>query len=56
MSERTAQAHRLLLNPALRRLTTAEIGRRVGLLDPSHFARLCRHWLGDTPGALRRRR
>jgi AraC family transcriptional activator of tynA and feaB len=56
MAERTAQAHRMLLSPALRRLTTAEIGRRVGLLDPSHFARLCRLWLGDTPAALRQRR
>lgn len=55
MAERMACARRMLLSPALSRLTTAEIGRRVGLLDPSHFTRLCRRWLGATPAALRQR-
>lgn len=56
MAERMAYARAMLLSPALNRLTTAEIGRRVGLLDPSHFVRLCRRWLGATPVALRQRR
>lgn len=56
MSLRMAQAQAMLRSPALRRVTTAEIGRRVGLLDPSHFVRLCRQWLGDTPAAIRQRR
>jgi AraC-like DNA-binding protein len=55
MAERMAQAQRMLISPALSRVTTAEIGRRVGLLDPSHFVRLCRQWLGHTPAALRQR-
>jgi AraC family transcriptional regulator, positive regulator of tynA and feaB len=55
MAERMAQAKRMLQSPAMRRLTTAEIGRRVGLLDPSHFVRLCRQQLGNTPAALRQR-
>lgn len=56
MSLRMAQAQAMLRSPALRRVTTAEIGRRVGLLDPSHFVRLCRQWLGDTLAAIRQRR
>ena len=55
IAARMDRAHAMLVSPALSRLTTAEIGRRVGLLDPSHFVRLCRKWLGDTPAALRRR-
>ena len=50
-----AHAQRMLQSPALRRVTTAEIRRRVGLLDPSHFVRLCRQWLGETPASLRQR-
>lgn len=38
------------------RLSVAEIGRRVGLRDASHFIRLCRRHLGATPGLLRRSR
>jgi AraC family transcriptional activator of tynA and feaB len=53
MAERMAAAQRMLALPALRRVSAAEIGRRVGLLDPSHFARLCRRWLGRTPSQLR---
>lgn len=53
MAERMAAARRMLSLPALRRVSAAEIGRRVGLLDPSHFTRLCRRWLGRTPSALR---
>lgn len=53
MAERMSAAQRMLALPALRRVSTAEIGRRVGLLDPSHFARLCRRWLGRTPSQLR---
>ena len=32
----------------------AEIGRRVGLLDASHFVRLFRQHTGLTPGTSRR--
>jgi len=38
------------------RLTIAEIGRRAGFVDPSHFARMCRAHLGHTPVVLRRTR
>jgi AraC-like DNA-binding protein len=54
MQQRMAAAHRLLSDARFDRLTVAEIGRRVGLLDASHFVRQCRQWLGATPGALRR--
>lgn len=56
MHHRLQAARRMLESPAFDRLTTAEIGRRVGLLDPSFFARVCRRTLGHTPAELRARR
>lgn len=53
LAERMRLARQMLANPSLRPLSAAEIGRRVGLLDPSHFARLCRRALGAAPSALR---
>ncbi len=53
LAERMAVARQMLANPALRHIGAAEIGRRVGLLDPSHFSRLCRRWWGRPPSALR---
>ena len=53
---RMAVARRLLSEPRFDRLSVAEIGRRVGLADASHFVRQCRKHLGATPGALRRGR
>jgi AraC family transcriptional regulator, positive regulator of tynA and feaB len=53
MQERMLLAKTMLGNPRLRRVTIAEIGRRVGILDPSHFARLCQRWLGALPSNLR---
>ena len=55
MAERMATARQMLANPALRQVSAAEIGRRVGLLDPSHFSRACRRLLGQKPSALRDR-
>lgn len=49
-------ARRMLGDARFGRLTVGEIGRRVGLLDPSHFVRAFRRHAGHTPGALRRRR
>lgn len=51
--ERLTLARQMLANPALRHVGAGEIGRRVGLTDPSHFARLCRRHLGLPPTALR---
>lgn len=56
MGHRMALAQRMLSCPRFDRLTTAEIGRRCGLLDPSHFARVCRRQLGASPAELRARR
>jgi AraC-like DNA-binding protein len=56
MASRMDSARRLLGDPRFDRLTVAEIGRRVGLLDPSHFVRAFRSATGQTPGALRRQR
>lgn len=55
MAARMEVVRRLLADPRFDRLTIAEIGRRVGLADTSHFVRLCRSQLGGTPGRLRRR-
>jgi len=56
MHHRLQAARRMLESPAFDRLTIAEIGRRVGLLDPSHFTRVSRRALGRTPGELRESR
>lgn len=56
MACRMAVAQRLLADARFDRLTVAEIGRRVGLLDASHFVRTCRSRLGATPAQIRRRR
>jgi AraC-like DNA-binding protein len=49
-------AQRMLRDPRFDRLSVAEVGRRIGLADASHFIRQCRRHLGGTPGALRRKR
>ncbi|HKX42766.1 MAG TPA: AraC family transcriptional regulator, partial [Burkholderiaceae bacterium] len=56
MDQRMDSARRMLADSRFDRLTVAEIGRRVGLLDASHFVRQCRRQLGATPGMLRRSR
>jgi len=56
MRHRVQRARRMLESPAFDRVTTAEVGRRVGLLDPSHFVRVCRRHVGCTPQELRARR
>ena len=56
MQHRIQRARRMLESPAFDRVTTAEIGRRVGLVDPSHFVRVCRRLSGSTPQELRLRR
>lgn len=53
MHHRMLRARRMLESPAFDRVTTGEVGRRVGLLDPSHFVRVCRRWFGCTPQQLR---
>lgn len=49
MQARVNLATRMLESPLFRRLTTAEIGRRAGFSDPSHFARVFRRHSGITP-------
>lgn len=53
---RMAEAQRMLRSPVFGAFTVAAIGARVGLLDSSHFIRLCRRHHGQTPGGLRTRR
>lgn len=53
---RLERARRLLQTPRFDRLSVAEIGRRVGWSDASHFVRQCRRAFGATPAALRRQR
>lgn len=52
MRSRVELATRMLESPLFRRLTTAEIGRRAGFSDPSHFARVYRRLCGVTPAKV----
>ncbi|SEG69002.1 transcriptional regulator, AraC family [Actinacidiphila yanglinensis] len=52
--ERLLRVHRDLADPALRHLTTAVIGARSGLHDPSHLSRALRAEFGRTPSEIRR--
>lgn len=54
MACRADAARRLLADRRFDRLSAAEIGRRVGLLDASHFVRVYRQHAGLTPAAWRR--
>lgn len=56
MSARVDVAMRMLESPSMDGLTTAEIGRRAGFVDASHFARVIRARRGRTPRELRLRR
>lgn len=52
---RCAVAHRMLTSPQFDSLTIAEIGRRAGFVDTSHFSRTCRMRYGHPPAQLRRK-
>jgi AraC-like DNA-binding protein len=52
MAARVDLATRMLESPLFRRLTTAEIGRRAGFSDASHFARVYRRHCGVTPAQV----
>ncbi|MDQ3272215.1 MAG: AraC family transcriptional regulator, partial [Pseudomonadota bacterium] len=54
--QRMTQACRLMEQPRLAGLTIAEIGRRCGYSDASHFVREFRRLSGSTPAQWRRRR
>ncbi len=56
MDMRLEVAARMLQSTLFDQVTTAEIGRRTGFVDPSHFIRVCRKALGRTPNQLRRAR
>ena len=47
-------AVRMLQSPLFDRVTTAEIGRRAGFSDASHFVKVLRGAHGQTPLHLRR--
>lgn len=53
MAERMAVADRMLASAVFNRLSIAEIGRRAGLVDPSHFARAYKRRRGLTPAQAR---
>jgi AraC family transcriptional regulator, positive regulator of tynA and feaB len=56
MQARVDLAVRLLQSPLFDRLTTAEIGRRAGFSDASHFTKVLRRLTGQTPLQMRRAR
>lgn len=47
-------AVRMLQSPPFDRVTTAEIGRRAGFSDGSHFTKVLRRLTGQTPMQMRR--
>jgi AraC-like DNA-binding protein len=49
-------AVRMLESPLFDRVTTAEIGRRAGFSDASHFVKVRRRHTGHTPLRVRRTR
>jgi AraC-like DNA-binding protein len=49
-------AVRMLESPLFDRVTTAEIGRRAGFSDASHFVKVLRRHTGNTPLLVRRTR
>jgi AraC-like DNA-binding protein len=49
-------AVRMLRSPLFDRVTTAEIGRRAGFSDASHFVKVLRRRTGQTPLRVRRAR
>ena len=49
-------AVRMLQSPLFDRVTTAEIGRRAGFSDASHFVKVLRRRIGQTPLRVRRAR
>jgi AraC family transcriptional regulator, positive regulator of tynA and feaB len=49
-------ATRMLQSPLFDRVTTAEIGRRAGFSDASHFVKVFRRSAGQTPFRMRRAR
>jgi AraC-like DNA-binding protein len=49
-------AVRMLQSPLFDRMTTAEIGRRAGFSDASHFVRVLRRHTGQSPLRMRRAR
>jgi AraC family transcriptional activator of tynA and feaB len=49
-------ATRMLQSPLFDRVTTAEIGRRAGFSDASHFTKVLRRCTGQTPLQMRRAR
>jgi AraC-like DNA-binding protein len=51
---RVGVASRMLQSPLFERVTTAEIGRRAGFSDASHFAKVLRNRTGQTPLQMRR--
>jgi AraC family transcriptional regulator, positive regulator of tynA and feaB len=54
MQARVDVAVRLLRSPHFDRVTTAQIGRRAGFSDASHFARVLRRRTGQTPLQMRK--
>lgn len=53
---RLERAVQLLVQPQLARLTVAEVGRRCGFADTSHFVREFRRAWGSSPARWRRGR
>jgi AraC-like DNA-binding protein len=54
MQARVDLAGRMLQSPLFDRVTTAEIGRRAGFSDASHFVKVLRRHTGQTPRQMRR--
>jgi AraC family transcriptional regulator, positive regulator of tynA and feaB len=56
MQARVELASRMLQSRLFDWVTTAEIGRRAGFVDASHFTKVVRERMGQTPLQIRKRR
>ena len=54
ISARVELASRMLRSQSFKRLTTAEIGRRAGFVNASHFARVVHRHCGVKPSEMRK--
>lgn len=56
MAQRADAALRMLRSETFDILPVADIARRAGFIDASHFNRVCKRYLGDSPGNIRKKR
>ena len=56
IQQRADSALRMLKSADFDALPVADIARRAGFIDASHFNRVCKSYFGDSPGNIRKKR